>query len=276
MYLPDATAIYLGETPVKKIFLKDDLVWPYVNPFEIPDYVSGNTVAFKYLGAYRPSINPNTVSLYNCYNEPGENHLSLNIHLFSDYNGNDLVPTNATVNTSGYLKSYTVDIDANGWALFKFDRPVHTIACAYDSPSDMSLFAVIPNTVRVLAGFYGLVNNINLGILNRFYIPEGVEVLSGNCVYKNSLFTVGSVHIPSTVQTIGLAEGTDASGATQNCLYRLNTGTKLFYYNGTYDEYNNITWLGKRKYTSNGNTFYAGYPVRCTDGLYTLPKVLEN
>ena len=278
-YLPDAENIYLGTTGVTKVMLGDEQVWPYINPFEVPSYVSGNTVAFKYLGASNPSANPNSVSLYNCYKEPGESHLSLNINLFSDYNGDDLVPTNAAVTVVGYLKSYTVNIDENGWALFKFDRPVHTIACAYDSPSDMSLFAVIPDTVKVLAGFYGTVNTTDLGIMNRYYIPEGVEVLSGNCVYKNAIFNEGSVHIPSTVTTIGYAEGQDASGNTENCLCRWhNRGPKLFYYNGTYDDYNNITWLGKRKYTytPTGESGYAGYPVKCTDGVYARPKILEN
>ena len=271
IYLPSIEHIYMGASGVTKIMLGDEQVWPYVDPIEIPDYISGNTLAFKYLGARHPSMNNSGVSLFDFYTYgTGYTHT----HLFSDYDGNDLIPTNAVVERYSYMTSYYVPFNEDGWAVFEFDRPIHTVYCQTDSPSDMYLFAVVPSSVKVLAGFYGLVNSITIeGLVNRYYIPEGVEVLSGACVCMNGQFAEGSVHIPSTVTTIGYGDRDDGSGNTRNALYKyLPDSPKLFYYNGTYDEYNNITWLGSRKRTYQGKSRYAGYPVKCTDGVFWNPR----
>ena len=270
IYLPDIGKIYLGTSGVTKIMLGEEQVWPYVDPFEIPDYISGNTLAFKYLGAKRPELNESGVTLFDGYTYgTGYTHT----HLFADYDGNDLIPTNAVVTRYSYITNYFVPFNSDGWAVFEFDKPIHTVYCKIDSPSDMYLFAVVPSSVKVLAGFFGLVNNTTIeGLVNRYYIPEGVEVLSGSCVCMNGQFANGSVHIPSTIRTIGYGDSTDSSGDTRNALYKyLPDSPKLFYYNGTYEQYNEITWLGSRKRTYQGKTGYAGYPVRCTDGLFLTP-----
>lgn len=268
MELPDATKIYLGTENVEKVMLGDTQVWPYQNPFAVPDYISGNTVAFKRLDG-----NASSVTLYNCYEEDG--HLSLNIPLFSDSNGNDLVPTNAVVRVNQYLKTYTADFDANGWAVFRFNSPVHSVACAVEPTSTHTVYPVVPSTVKVLAGFFGL-GSFDTEVQNRFYIPEGVETLSGNCVFMTKQFNNGSVYIPSTVQTIGIRQNLSSdTGNERNALYRWhNSGPKLFYYNGTFSDYKNITWLGEIEYyyAPMNERGYAGYPVKCTDGVFYTPN----
>lgn len=208
--------------------------------------------------------------------------------LFTDANGNALEPINGTPNSQH--TSFTFDPEYDKTVVIKFDKPVAGVdfdwqcydvngvlyAGAY--PSEIKL----PSSVTRIGNLYDPVNNpFPGGVGDRVFnlvIPEGVEVISGGCLVNNATFINGSVSIPSTVQTIGMSGFRDYED--KNSFWSsasLHYGPKLFYYNGTYDEYNNITWLGETVSTQFINpvtsiTVYSGYPVRCTDGLFLQPK----
>ena len=194
--------------------------------------------------------------------------------LFTDYSGNVMDAVNREYDGTQGLRWNTVQYDEDGWARFKFDRPLYGIYCGVDTGPKIA-FAVVPNTVRVLGGFYGLGLGTPVTYRQdrrlRFFIPEGVEVLTGQCVYGTQLFEYGSVHIPSTVHTIGTAG--IRSERDYSSLYPANGySPKLYYYNGTYDEYNAIDWQGITTYNTGGTLKFSGYPVKCTDGVFYRPK----
>lgn len=269
MYLPDVEKIYQGSDPVEKIMQGDEQVWPYIDTE--PSY-SGDTLMFKpnwKNASVLDRYTGNTFSLFS-----GNDGI-----LFTDYSGNVMDAVNATVNReydgSVGVRWNTVRYDADGWARFRFDRPLYGIYCGIGNQGSKMPFAVIPPTVRVLGGFYGLGADISLTYDKerrmRFYIPEGVQVLRGQCVYGAAIFRYGSVHIPSTVQTIGTAG--IRSERDDNALYPANRNApQLYYYNGTYDEYNAIDWQGRTAYSTDGGLMWAGYPVKCTDGVFYYPK----
>lgn len=203
--------------------------------------------------------------------------------LFTDTNGNAIEPINGTPNSQH--TSWVFEPDYGRVTPIKFDVPVGGIDCSWQCydvngvlhtggfPSTVKL----PNTLTSVGKLYSPQSNpFPQGVGNRVFnlvIPEGVEVISGACLVNNATFINGSVSIPSTVQTIGMSgfNGYEDKNALWNSA-SLNYGPRLFYYNGTYDEYNSITWLGDTSDTYGNRTVYSGYPVRCTDGLYYQPK----
>lgn len=265
IYLPEVENIYKGTDPVDKIMLADQQVWLFV-PDPVP--VSVNTLMFKPNWKNVAGLDEYTGTTFSLFS--GNDGI-----LFTDYNGNVMDPINATVSreydeTVQGVRWCTVSYDSDGWARFEFDSPLYGIYCGIEQGRLMP-FAVIPSNVRVLGGFYGLnvstPQNFEKDRKMRLYIPEGVETITGQCVYGTTLFQYGSVHIPSTVTTIGIAEN------NYNSLYPANgCFPQLFYYNGTYDEYNAIDWRGRITYDMGETVKFAGYPVKCTDGVYYYPK----
>lgn len=194
-------------------------------------------------------------------------------YIFKDYSGNTIWPTNALTESGSTV--CRVEYDSDGWARFKFNTPLYGIYGAIPDPQGKMPFAVIPASVRELYGLFWHQTSIPLPaerMKERIYVPEGVQVIAGQSLSGQWMCANGSIHLPSTLTEIGYSYAFPYS-TDYNALYPINgEGPKLFYYNGTLSQYKALTWKGRVSYSGGGVVKYAGYPVKCTDGVFYTPN----